>query len=62
MNLDEAKQIWKDAMSDADLKKWVELKNKIRPDLHDPKIPKGATIEIDSVTAETVKRDETLNC
>ena len=58
MNLDQAKKIWGDAMSDEDLKKWLELRNKIRPDLHDPKIPKGATVEIDSDTGKVVPRDD----
>ena len=57
MNLDEAKKIWGDAMSDEDLKKWLELRNKISPDLHDPKIPKGATVEIDSKTGKVVPSD-----
>ena len=57
MNLVEAKKIWGDAMSDADLKKWLELKNKIRPDLHGD-VPKGATIEIDEETAKAVPRDK----
>ena len=49
MNFDEAKRIWGDAMSDQDLKEWLELKNKIDPDLHGG-VPKGATIEINSKT------------
>jgi DNA helicase TIP49 (TBP-interacting protein) len=57
MNLDEAKKIWGDAMSDEDLEKWLELRNKIRPELHDPKIPKGATIEIDSETGKVPPSD-----
>jgi len=56
MNLDEAKKIWGDAMPDEDLKKWLELRNKIRPELHDPKIPKGATVEIDSETGQEIPR------
>ena len=55
MNLNEAKKIWGDAMSDEDLKKWLELKNKIRPDLHGD-VPKGATVEID----EPVDRQNTV--
>ena len=46
MNLDEAKKIWGDAMTDEELKKWLEMKNKLRPELDDPRIPKGATVEI----------------
>ena len=46
MNLDEAKKIWGDAMTDEELKKWLEMKNKRRPELDDPRIPKGATVEI----------------
>lgn len=57
MNLDEDRKIWGDAMSDEDLKKWLELRNKISPDLHDPKIPKGATIEIDE-TGKVVPRTD----
>lgn len=56
MNLDEAKKIWGDWMPDEDLKKWLELKNKMKPELHDPKIPKGATVEIDSDTGKVVPR------
>lgn len=51
MNLDEAKKIWGDAMPADDLKKWLELKNKVKPD---PTIPKGATVEIDSETGKVV--------
>jgi hypothetical protein len=58
MNLDEAKKIWGDAMPDEDLKKWLELRNKIKPELHDPKIPKGSTIEIDPKTGKAVPRDD----
>ena len=57
MNLDEAKRIWGDALSDEDLKKWVELRNKINPDL-DGDVPKGATIEIDPETGKVVKSTE----
>ena len=46
MNLDEAKKIWGDAMTDEELKKWLELKNSIDPNSCDPRIPKGATVEI----------------
>lgn len=56
MNLDEAKRIWGDAMSDEDLKKWLELRNKIKPELHGD-VTKGATIEIDSKTGKAVPRD-----
>jgi hypothetical protein len=57
MNLDEAKKIWGDAMSDEDLKKWLELRNKIRPELHGD-VPKGATVEIDSKTGKVVPSRE----
>jgi hypothetical protein len=57
MNLDEAKRIWGDAMSDQDLKEWLELRNKIDPDLHGD-VPNGATIEIDSKTGKAVTRPE----
>jgi hypothetical protein len=53
----EAKKIWGDAMSDEDLKKWLELKNKRNPELDDPTIPEGATIEIDAKTGKAVPRD-----
>jgi len=55
MNLDEAKRIWGDAMPDEDLKKWLELRNKIKPELHGD-VPKGATIEIDPNTGKAVPR------
>ena len=58
MNLDEAKRIWGDAMPDEDLNKWLELRNKINPDTHDPKIPKGATVEIDEKTGKVIPRDD----
>jgi hypothetical protein len=58
MNLDEAKKIWGDWIPEEYIKKWLELRNKINPDLHDPKIPKGATIEIDSNTGKAVLRDD----
>ena len=54
MNLDEAKKIWGDRMSDKDIKEWLEIKNKIKPEFHDPKIPKGATVEIDPKTAKVI--------
>jgi hypothetical protein len=57
MNLDEAKRIWGDAMTDEDLKEWLELRNKIAPDLHGD-APKGATIEIDSKTGKAVPCDK----
>lgn len=58
MNLDEAKKIWGDAMTDEELKKWLEMKNKRRPELDDPRIPKGATVEIDSKTGKVVPRTD----
>jgi hypothetical protein len=54
MNLDEAKRIWP-GVSDHDLKEWLDLKNKIKPELHGD-VPKGATIEIDEETGEAVPR------
>jgi hypothetical protein len=56
MNMDEARKIWP-GLSDDDLKKWLELKNKIVPDL-DGHVPKGATIEIDEETGKVVPRDK----
>jgi len=56
MNLDEARKIWGDAMTDAELKEWLDLKNKIKPELHGD-VPKGATIEIDAKTGKAVARD-----
>jgi len=44
-------------MTDEELKKWLELKNKIKPELHGD-VPKGATIEIDSKTGKALSRDE----
>jgi hypothetical protein len=58
MNFDEAKKIWGDAMPDEDLKKWFELKNKRNPELDDPTIPKGATVEIDSKTGKVIRRTD----
>ena len=58
MNLDEAKKIWGDWMTEEELKDWLELKNKRRPELDDPKIPKGATVEIDPETGKAVPRSE----
>jgi len=58
MNLDETKKIWGDWMTDEYLKKWLELKNKRRPELDDPTIPKGATVEIDSATGKVVPRSD----
>jgi hypothetical protein len=56
MNMDEARKIWP-GLSDEDLKKWLELKNKIIPDL-DGHVPKGATIEIDEETGKAVPCDK----
>lgn len=58
MNLDEARKIWGGAIPDEELKKWLELRNKIRPEFHDPKIPKGATVEIDPETGKIVPRSD----
>jgi hypothetical protein len=54
--LTEAKRIWGDAMTDDELKEWLDLKNKIKPELHGA-VPKGATIEIDAETGKAVARD-----
>jgi len=58
MNLDQAKKIWGDAMPADDLKKWLELKNKRRPEFDDPVIPKGATVEVDPKTGKVVPRTD----
>ena len=50
MNLTEARKIWRGMMNDEEIKEWLELRNKIRPEEHDLTIPKGATIVIDSKT------------
>jgi hypothetical protein len=55
--LTEAKKIWGDAMTDEELEKWLELKNKIRPELHGD-VPKGATIEIDPKTGKVAPRTD----
>jgi hypothetical protein len=47
MNMNDAREIWGTMMSDEELKEWLELKNKIKPEEHDQTIPKGATIELD---------------
>lgn len=58
MNLDQAKKIWGDWMTEEELKEWLELKNKVDPSSCDPKIPKGATVEIDSKTGKVVPRTD----
>jgi len=58
MNLDEARKIWGDAMTDEELKEWLELKNKRNPELDDPTIPEGATIEIDPKTGKVAPRTD----
>ena len=58
MDLDQAKKIWGDAMPADDLKKWLELKNKVNPDIDDPRIPKGATVEVDPKTGKVVPRSD----
>jgi hypothetical protein len=58
MTADDAKKIWGDWMPADDAKKWLELKNKRRPELDDPTIPKGATVEIDSATGKVVPRSD----
>lgn len=52
MNLEEARKIWGGMMSEEELAGWLELRNKIRPEEHD--VPKGATIELDSVKGKHV--------
>lgn len=54
MNMDEARKMWSGMMNDEELTEWLKLRNKIRPEEHDPKIPKGATIELDSVTGRHI--------
>lgn len=54
MNLDEARKIWGQMMSEEELKGWLELANKIRPEEHDPNVPVGATIELDAATGKHV--------
>jgi hypothetical protein len=46
----------KSGVTDEDLTKWLELKNKMKPELHSD-VPKGATIEIDPDTGKAVPRD-----
>jgi len=58
MDFEQAKRIWGDWMPDEDLKKWLELKNKRKPELDDPTIPKGATVDIDSKTGKVVSRSD----
>ena len=52
MNLTKAREIWGSMMNDEEIKEWLELRNKIRPEDHDPKIPKGATIVIEPNTGK----------
>jgi len=56
MTMEEARKCWGYMMNDDELKDWLELKNKIKPKDHDPNIPKGATIEIDSNTGKHVPK------
>jgi hypothetical protein len=46
MTFVQAQRIWGDAMNAEELKEWLELTNERKPELDDPNIPKGATIEI----------------
>jgi hypothetical protein len=48
MNLEEARVIWGNMLTDEELEEWLVLKNNRRPEEDDPSIPKGCTIEIDS--------------
>jgi hypothetical protein len=43
----EARKVWGDAMTDEELKKWVEMKNTYKPGTDDPSIPKGETVSRD---------------
>ena len=54
MTLGEAKKVWGGAMTDQELEKWLELKNKLNPELDNTAIPKGATVEIDEKTGKVV--------
>jgi hypothetical protein len=56
MNMADARKIWGSMMNDEELKEWLDLKNKIKPEEHDSNIPKGATIEIDPNTGKHVPR------
>lgn len=56
MGLPEARRIWGDAMNLEELKEWIEVNNSRRPEMDDPSIPKGATVEIDSKTGKAIPR------
>jgi hypothetical protein len=56
MDIQEARRIWGPDMPEDVLKEWVRAVNKRR--LDDPKIPKGATIEIDEKTGKVVPRTD----
>ena len=54
MNLEEARAIWNGMLTDEELEEWLALKNKVRPEDHEPSIPKGCTVVIDSETGQPV--------
>ena len=49
MNIEEARRIWGSDMPEDVLKEWVRIVNKRRETVaqDDPKIPKGATVDVD---------------
>ena len=56
MDIEEARRIWGDDMSDEVLKEWLLVRNKRQED--PSSIPKGATIEIDTNTGKAIVRDD----
>jgi len=56
MTFAQAQRVWGDAMNAEQLREWLDVKNKVEPGEHDPTIPKGATIEIDSNTGKAIPR------
>ena len=56
MDIEEARRIWGNDMSDEDLKEWLLVRNNRQED--PSSIPKGATIEIDVNTGKAIVRDD----
>ena len=60
MNLEDARKMWGPDMSEDVLKEWVQVVNKRRETVaqDDPRIPKGATVNLDSNEFHSVTTDD----
>lgn len=58
MDTEQARKIWGPDTPQDVLEEWVRMVNKRRKAFDDPRIPKGATVEIDPDTGKAVLTDK----